>query len=390
MRNKKRYLFFLAFLCFFLGVYLYSDQTHQFEAPMYHIEITEDGYHRISMPGYYSYGIPGYPDLPSRIYRIALPPDVDGDDVEVEYFETSAVHLGTFRIRELQPMVTWVNGERIFGEKADIYSNDSNYPGKVVEYLGISQMRKWRIINIKYTPFQYNPVTQDLRFIPEVRLSIRFTRPRSRVVSGVEISDRVMEVRAKKVLTNYSEAKEWYTYGKAIAKPMQTFDYVIITTNAIESNSTKLSDFMNFLRDWGYSPLLITEDDYGSLEGQSPNGTAEKMREWLKKNYLSYSIKYVLLIGNPDPDDPSLDSDAVGDVPMKMCWPRRREENTPDDDEAPTDYFYADLTGDWDLDGDGYFGEYSDDRGAGGVDFANEVYVGRIPVYEGVADLIQF
>ena len=39
------------------------------------------------MPGYYSYGIPGYPDLPSRIFRIALPPDVDGDDVEVEYFE---------------------------------------------------------------------------------------------------------------------------------------------------------------------------------------------------------------------------------------------------------------------------------------------------------------
>ncbi|MEE9460906.1 MAG: CFI-box-CTERM domain-containing protein, partial [Bacteroidales bacterium] len=31
--------------------------------------------------------------------------------------------------------------------------------------------------------------------------------------------------------------------------------------------------------------------------------------------------------------------------------------------------------------------EYSDDRGVGGVDFANEVYVGRIPVYEGVADL---
>ena len=122
MRDKKRNFFFLAFLCFFLGVYLYSDQTYQFEAPVYHIEITEDGYHKISMPGYYSYGIPGYPDLPSRIYRIALPPDVDGDDVEVEYFETNSVHLGTFRIRELQPMVTWVNGEKISGEKAETTS----------------------------------------------------------------------------------------------------------------------------------------------------------------------------------------------------------------------------------------------------------------------------
>ncbi|HOL22877.1 MAG TPA: C25 family cysteine peptidase, partial [bacterium] len=35
----------------------------------------------------------------------------------------------------------------------------------------------------------------------------------------------------------------------------------------------------------------------------------------------------------------------------------------------------------WNLDGDGNFGEYDGDRGTGGVDFAPEVYVGRIPVY---------
>ena len=81
-------------------------------------------------------------------------------------------------------------------------------------------------------------------------------------------------------------------------------------------------------------------------------------------------IKYVLLIGDPAPE--------TGDVPMKMCWPRNHESEYK---ESPTDYFYADLTGNWDLDGDLYFGEYNDDRGIGGVDFDAEVYVGRIPVY---------
>jgi len=90
------------------------------------------------------------------------------------------------------------------------------------------------------------------------------------------------------------------------------------------------------------------------------------------------------MIGNPDPDDPSDNGDLVGNIPMKMCWPRKGES---DDKESPTDYFYADLTGNWDLDGDGYFGEYEDDRGTGGVDFTNEVYVGRIPVYSGVNQL---
>ena len=33
----------------------------------------------------------------------------------------------------------------------------------------------------------------------------------------------------------------------------------------------------------------------------------------------------------------------------------------------------------WDLDGDGKYGEFIGDRGTGGVEFAPEVYVGRIP-----------
>ncbi len=47
--------------------------------------------------------------------------------------------------------------------------------------------------------------------------------------------------------------------------------------------------------------------------------------------------------------------------------------------EVPTDYYYADLSSSdadsWDLDGDGYYGEYEQDN----PDFFPEVYVGRIP-----------
>jgi hypothetical protein len=63
----------------------------------------------------------------------------------------------------------------------------------------------------------------------------------------------------------------------------------------------------------------------------------------------------VLLIGCPDPDNPHDASDVVGDVPMKMCWPRVTDYS---DFESATDHFFADLTGDWDLDGDGNYGEY--------------------------------
>jgi len=384
-----------AFCCFFI-IFITSNisagQVYTFEAPDYKIEMTDDGFDRVLIDGYYSYGVPGYPDIPSKILRFTVPPDVVAESIRVEYTVKKAENLGEFEIRECPAMATRPGDQMLVARKADVYSNDSYYPEESVEYLGFSQMRKWRFVTIKYTPFQYNPVTKDLKYISEVGVTIMYDRRGANSVSDAELADEVMDERAKGLFENYSEGKEWYKPSRPAPKPSVTYNYVIITTNAIESASTKLSDFVNYLTSKGFSPLVITEDEYGGLTGQSPNGTAEKIRKWLIDNYSSYGIVYVLLIGDPDPDDPSL-SDTVGDVPMKMCWPMRYDGSYQ---ESPTDYFYADLTGNWDSDGDGYFGEYCDAGpvcGSGhgdvsGVDFANEVYVGRIPVYsEGVSNL---
>ncbi|MBA7656412.1 hypothetical protein ES703_64336 [subsurface metagenome] len=374
-------LSFIVFFCFYSEAFLYSEQTYHFKAPNYRIEMIKDGYHKILMDGYFSYAVPGYPDVPSKIFQIAVPPDVDLKSIDVEYHERRKISLGSFNIPELPPLETWVNGQRIIGKKADVYSNDSYYPEDTIEYMGCSQLRKWRMVNIKYTPFQYNPVTKDLMFVPEVTLVIRYSGPSMRVLSDMELADRVMDRRAEKILINYSEAREWYLLKGAVLRPLQTYNYVIITTNSIQTNSTKLSDFVNYLTDKGYSVKVITETDFGNLTGQYPDQKAEKIREWLKNNYISMGIEYVLLIGHPSPYE-----SGEGDIPMKCCWPYYDPISTllyP----SPTDYFYADLTGNWDLDGDGYFGWYPYDQGVGGVDFTNEVYVGRIPVYSGVSNL---
>lgn len=306
----------IVFFCFYSGAFLYSEQTYHFKAPDYRIEMLKDGFHKILMDGYFSYAVPGYPDVPSKIFQIAVPPDVDLKSIDIEYHERGKISLGSFYIPELPPMETWVNGQRIIGKKADVYSNDLYYPEDTIEYLGFSQLRKWRIINIKYTPFLYNPVTKDLSFVPKVTLVIRYSGPSVRVLSDIELADKVMDRRAKKILINYSEAKEWYLPKGVVLRPLQTYNYVIITTNSIQTNSTKLSDFVNYLTDKGYSVKVITETDFGSLTGQSPNHKAEKIREWLKNNYISMGIEYILLIGNPSPYE-----SGEGDIPMKLFWP---------------------------------------------------------------------
>jgi hypothetical protein len=182
------------------------------------------------------------------------------------------------------------------------------------------------------------------------------------------------------VIDNYAEASTWYGVE---ARDMATnaYDYVILTVNAVVNGSGKLDDFEAFKEQQGFNVLTVTEtaqyDDLNNLTGMGSgwgggtgNTAAENIRNWLKNNYQSLGIAYVLLIGNPTPSN--------GNVPMKMCWPRKGAGTYED---APTDYYYADLTGNWDLDGDGYYCEYTGDRGTGGIDVNVEVYVGRIPVY---------
>ena len=132
-----------------------------------------------------------------------------------------------------------------------------------------------------------------------------------------------------------------------------TYDYVIITTNDIVENSSELDFFIKMKENNGHSVLVVTQDDFEGLTGQSPNDRADKIRKWLKDNYIGLGIEYVLLVGDPNPDNTKDPGDSVGDIPMKMCWPRYFRVGTG----APTDLYFSDLDSNWDLDGDGYYHE---------------------------------
>jgi len=135
-----------------------------------------------------------------------------------------------------------------------------------------------------------------------------------------------------------------------------TYDYVIITTNDIVENSQELNFFIHMKEVNGHSVRIVTEDDFGGLTGQYPNDRADKIRKWLQDHDGTYGIDYVLLIGDPDPDSFKESGDSVGDIPMKMCYPRYFRVG----DGSPTDLYYSDLDSEWDLDGDGYFHESLD------------------------------
>lgn len=358
-----------------------SGIQYSIESPAYQVVKEMKGTDRIDMESFDQTTSPGDPKLPLKILTIALPPDVDRDSVSLNIIRCDRVILdGFYDIGPVPPAATWIDGKSIVswgenknirkGKNLNIYEKDANYPEQAIKILGQTQMRKWKLLKVAYHPFLYNPVSRKLTLIKNMEFELSYKRLGMSSIKPATLADTTLDDVARKIILNYEEAGSWYAPNKEDALPSLIYDYIIITTNAIKSGSSKLNDFKIHKESLGHSVLIITEDQYGTLTGQAPNGTAEKIRQWLKENYESMSIIYVLLVGDPNP--------GSGDVPMKMCWPRNHETEYK---ESPTDYFYADLTGNWDLDGDQFFGEYNGDRGTGGVDFDAEVYVGRISVY---------
>jgi hypothetical protein len=145
------------------------------------------------------------------------------------------------------------------------------------------------------------------------------------------------------------------TIGENVMKASIDQEYVIITTNELADSVDTLKLWKEFL---GYSVEVKTiEQISSSFQGVD---LQEKIRNCLIESYHPNTTLYVLIVG------------SRGIIPMRICHPIPQEF---DDVYLETDYYYADLNGNWNADNDIYFGEYANDD----VNFIPEAYVGRIP-----------
>ncbi len=365
------------------------------KAPAYQLEPTADGCTLIHAEGYGVPGQPGQPLLPHQMVDVALPPDVAWNSLalDVRDVQTAAIP-GAYQLCPAIPYLS-CTGDPTPSPSPDQGEKNAPFPYQgarllqqedwgestpppIARIAATGQMRKWRVARVDFSPFQYDATTGQLRVVEQATVELRYARTGEQA-NADQLADTVLDDVASAQFVNYAAAQAWYPPAYRASNVL--YDYAIVTTNAIWSGSTKLNAFIAHKRAQGHHLWIVTETDYGTGAGR-----AEKVRQWLKNNYAAYGIKYVLLIGDPTPDGTSATA-----VPMKMCWPRNDQ---PNDKEAPTDYFFADLTGDWDVDGDNFYGEYIGDyldqdghSIPGGVDLLPEVYVGRIPFYGNYTDL---
>ncbi|MFC1476523.1 C25 family cysteine peptidase [Fibrobacterota bacterium] len=318
---------------------------------------------------------PGQPNIPWKIYDILLPPDADMSSVSCTMESVKFESAGFLEIKPVLPLATWdqkLNKEVIVwpetrsisnGYDASIYSSNAYWPGEIVRVVQTGKLRSFKIARVAIALAQYNPVKKQLLLLTDITISVTFNRDIKYQPIESSKPDYTGLARVKKIAVNANQYVPAYLPDLSLYLP-EPKGYVILTTSAIKDASTQLDNFINHKSARGFNVEVIT--DWG---GGTGNSASENIRKWLQNNYRAKDILYVLLIGNPHPQN--------GDVPMKFCHER------PDPDElheAPTDMYYSNLSGDWDINNDGYYGT-SDDIRTGGVDLHWEVMVGRIPQY---------
>jgi len=361
----------LCFIIFmFLGTRVKADNvTVNLKADNYHIINLDNGLQLIEMDNFGSLLEPGKPMLPAKGFLIAIPPGTEVYNVTATGVPPIEIE-GNYNIAPAPPLAPTIDKKEYFQESMlewqqnyDIaYASDQAYPEIEWKYTGTGALRKYSFVKVVFFPFSYLPQSGKLLFTSSLDVSIdcRTTSNASQKAERL-MSDTAGDEPASEFLVNFAQAKDWYRSTKKGNSSRDLYDYVIITTDNLVS---ALSDFVFWKESIGYNVRVETISWISS--NYTGSDLPEKIRNFLIDKYpgIEWSIEYVLIVGD------------INNIPMRYCFPDSGNHDFPSANyNPPSDYYYADLTGNWDSDGDGYYGEYGQDN----VDFVPEIYVGRIP-----------
>ncbi len=306
--------------------------------------------------------VPGEPKLPYLRYEFLLPNNADLKTIDAQIVNSEYSNLkGIYDIKPAEGDIS--DGVEILGIKesreCEIYNQNSFFPANNIYSVRSGYLRQYKIVNIAVFPYQYNPVSRTVKKLNKGSIKISYSvTEKGRATSYSTPVSYLKKLKAS--LSNYSEMIQ--TYNLNIKRAGE--NYTIITTKSIEANLNKLNAFINNKKARGFDVDVITEDVWG---GGSGNSSADNLRAWLENNYLQNGITYLLIIGDPSPSN--------GDIAMKNAYAYYGGKI------AHTDFYFSELTGNWDADGDGRYGELDDVKASGGIDAYADISVGRIPCY---------
>jgi hypothetical protein len=352
----------LIVVCVFT-IPLWAEYTIYFSRADFTIH-KENGFDRIAAQRCAHVGSPGEPEMPAVYYNYIIPPSVHVADIVVKNSEVSVIP-GHYKVYPAQKAISSNEMPVWTPPDNDVYHSEARLPGYSVRFIGEGIMDGARIATIEVRPLQYCPRSEQLLIvnridfdfifsntsIPEIRASIRGkveqgaydAALRSTVVNDNEINAYYQ----KPAIVDFvpvNESRQCPLAPAAIITPYQFF--------------TKFQPYADWLTDRGISTVLVTPQEiYISYSGDDE---ADDIRLYITDCYEHAGGTYFILGG---------DSDFL---PIRKCWMPTEGVGDPQDS-IVCDMYFSDLTGEWDSNHNGIYGEWSDDP-----DRYPEVFVGRV------------
>ena len=325
--------------------------------------ITEtDAGHRVYVEGFGALHEPGVPQLPVRIFPIAIPPGAQV--VRVTYTAADPVALPARY--DVTPAPVWepigheneqaraAEQQRFDANHAAIYATDEPFPATPVKFVRTAGYRGYNLVDVRVTPLAYRPKSGQLLRYADITVHVHYRLPEQRDAPIAEPSPAI-ERSARDLILNHDQAAAWHT-GRRPPRGEQ-YELVVLTPAELVNDVAAL---VTWEQQKGRSVQVVTtqwvQDNYPGVD------LAERIRNFLRDKYppSAWGIEHVLLVGDRD------------DVPMRVVWQDLGYGH------PYTDTYYAELSlpdhQSWDQDGDGRYAEEEDQ-----IDFYNEICVGRIP-----------
>jgi hypothetical protein len=329
--------------------------------PAHTIEGTDSG-RLVHMEGFGVLREPGAPQLPVRIFPIAIPPGAEV--VRVSYTAADPVALP---LRDaVVPAPIWepighekrqaraAEQQRFDATYAAIYGTDEPYPAAPVQFLRTASYRGYDLVDIQVTPLAHRPLSGQLLRYTDITVHVDYRLPEQRSMPVRESSPAV-EASARDLILNYDQASPWYAGQEP--RGSDHYEFVVIT---LEELVDAIAPLVTWEQQKGRSVQVVTTQWIaGNYTGVD---LAAQIRNFLREKFSAdaWGIEHVLLVGH------------YYDLPMRQVW-QDLGYGRPF-----TDTYYAELSlpddQSWDKDGDGNYAEDDDE-----IDFYTEVSVGRIP-----------
>ena len=327
--------------------------------------LNKEEYQRIEIDGLNFLTEIGKPMLPAKNYLFALPPRARVNSVDFQFDEFTQLP-GFYNIEPTPSIIPLDDSQNLYEKVQDVwnennqitYYSDQVFPSENGRTTGTGSFRQYPYVSLSVCPFKYYPLSGIIKYSKSVKITITYDLSESNVILK---SDTFTDEKASNLFYNYNQIKDFYKSINPRASVSDEFDYLIITSDDLV-DTVKYSDFLNWKISLGYNIKIVLVTDY-EITSQPGLDLAEQIRNFLRENYLSWGVQYVLIVGD------------YTTVPMRYCSPNQYWlEGT-----VPTDTYYADLSypdsESWDSNSDSYYGVYGQDN----PDFLAEVYVGRIP-----------